>query len=382
MGLAAKISKVTCRLLAITAVLWVVVSLVGTGPRSIIDGQEDAVVERLLSMIDSVTSLAVGKLLSDESSCRHNVPISSFVPGTNLTSGAIQSFLSGNLHMPSASEICSAFRSKSILFVGPETTYHLHTLLLASLLDQSSCYGPSTCTFHHICQPHAPAQATERGRQRYTFPPTPQDLLDTGSSIIRFSLSSSLYDGKSQDEWIYAEPSVDPQTGIRIRETWWKDKAGRADVIVLHRAPEPAPAWTYDGSGSGNWSLLDANTLALDSGSGEDMFRELLRGVPIKAEDPRNEKIVKAALIVTLTRYLPSVLQTLASLRSAKAIKEKLIFWHEGWLADARIAVRRTDGLKDLPIDPWTLYHNVQGGSTDCWYSLIVLIFGFCSRDS
>jgi hypothetical protein len=151
---------------------------------------------------------------------------------------------------------------------------------------------------------------------------------------------------------------VDPATEVRVKEMYWLGPARRANVIVLNRGPLPAPAWTYDGTRTGNWTFVD---FLPDQGD--------LRKLGVRSG------IVNAALTTTITKFLPEVLDTLRVMRSDAGIKLKPIIWH-GSPYQYRLRRDRCDHGADemltthieeyltatgIEHEPWVLYYNTQG---------------------
>ncbi|KAJ6558453.1 hypothetical protein DFH09DRAFT_922632 [Mycena vulgaris] len=232
-------------------------------------------------------------------------------------------------------------RGKTILLVGPETTYYLHSLWLRTLETQSrivhECPGPEFCNFHHICLP--PGYATPQ--DRFKLPPKDTELIATSSSLMRYVLSTSLYTAHDKQDAGYMQAVVDPTTGIRLKNACWLPKARKADVILMNRGPIPAPAWTFAGhSVPGNWSFT--SDLPHYLGPRGTMAME----------------IVNAAFHVTVTRFIPEVLQSLQTVQLDPLIRRKTFVWHASWFSgpvgfDIFHSTRKED-------DPWALYYNAQ----------------------
>src|ERR1700730_5044735 len=83
--------------------------------------------------------------------------------------------------------LCALLAGHTALFVGPpSTTYHLHSLLLNALHSHNhanphTCLGPDFCTWHHLCTSSTPATTARVHRA-----PSPQSLLATHSSLLRY----------------------------------------------------------------------------------------------------------------------------------------------------------------------------------------------------
>ncbi|KAJ7125023.1 hypothetical protein C8R44DRAFT_574305, partial [Mycena epipterygia] len=139
-------------------------------------------------------------------------------------------------------DACAFLRSKRILLVGPETTFYLHSLWLRALETHDhrthECPGLEFCNFHHICLP--PGYATPQ--ERFKFPPKDTELIASGSAVLRYVLSTSLYAATDKNDAGYTQPVVDPATGVRLKNGYWLYKARSTDIILMNRGPIPAPA--------------------------------------------------------------------------------------------------------------------------------------------
>jgi hypothetical protein len=235
------------------------------------------------------------------------------------------------------SSLCSVLSGQNSLFVGPTPTFHLHSHILETTANISqtqtqSCLRPELCTFHHICRSPSTVPIDPG---RFKESPSPRDLIETGSSVLRYVLSSTLYHSPDKEDSRYTLPYVDPETGVRIRDGCWIRKARKADVIVLNRGPVPAPASTYT---TRDWSFVDKFPLIYTTS---------------RADSKQLHRIINAAVHVTLNTFLHEILQTLRTIRTDKLIRGhgKHILWH-GSTLDV--------GIMDAD-DPWALYHNTQG---------------------
>lgn len=237
---------------------------------------------------------------------------------------------------------CELLSTKKILFVGPETTYYLHSLWLNALERYEhrtrDCHGPEFCKFHHICLPAGYTIPNDR----FKIPPTDEHLVVYGSVLLRYVLSTSLHTAPDENDIGYTEAVVDPATGIRTKNALWLLKARKADIILMNRGPIPAPAWTFAGHRTmGNWTFV----------------RELPRhfGQDIQLNSLAAE-VVNAAFHATVTRFIPEVLQSLRAIHKDPLIRQKTFAWHASWFSGAVEfhLPRRVD-------DPWSLYYNAQG---------------------
>ncbi|KAK0212471.1 hypothetical protein DFS33DRAFT_1247947 [Desarmillaria ectypa] len=249
----------------------------------------------------------------------------------------------------SIEDLCKLHTAKRIAFVGPELTYHLHLLWLHVLSSHERrshpCRGQEFCTFHHICQ--APFNGTsgiddviDSQDQRFQKPPSNRELAESGSSIMRYIMSTSLYLSGNKNDPRYTLPYINPLTGVRVRDTFWLYQARKADVILMNRGPIPAPAWTYDGTHHGNWSYIDC--LHLNGPAAVDSTPRLDARV----------RILNAALHVTLTQFLPELHRALKTIRADHDIRRRhnLWIWHGSVQCNSDV----------LTSDPWSLYYEAQ----------------------
>lgn len=264
----------------------------------------------------------------------------------------------------SPNSLCSQLSGKRILLVGPETTYHLHSLLLDSREGHENrsheCVGPEFCTFHHICAPPNPPsdKFTLQNDDRYKKPPSRSELTATKSSILRYVHSTSLYASSDSKDPMYTLPQIDSDTGVRIKNAYWLTRARQADVIVLNRGPIAAPAWSYNEGG--NWTFVDA--LYRNSSMvylSDDTFRHS------STRAPNSRRIINAAIHTSLTVFLPAVIGTLRTLSQDQALRHKLILWHGSWFMQPTCnSVKPISSVEDLlesTANPWALYYNSQG---------------------
>ncbi|KAJ7076885.1 hypothetical protein B0H15DRAFT_790083 [Mycena belliarum] len=236
---------------------------------------------------------------------------------------------------------CTLLRAKRILLVGPETTYYLHTLWLNALEAHEhrnhECPGLEFCSFHHICLPSA--YTTPHGR--FKPPPKDTELVASGSAVMRYVLSTSLYASQDKMNPAYTQPVVDPATGVRQKNACWIHKARKSDISIFNRGPVPAPAWTYvEHKSLGNWSFAS------------DLPRHLGPGKTLAME------IINAAFHVTVTRFLPEVLESLHTIQMDQAMRRKLVVWHPSWVSRF-MDLENLDSVRQLD-DPWELYYNAQ----------------------
>ncbi|PPR02425.1 hypothetical protein CVT26_011394 [Gymnopilus dilepis] len=272
----------------------------------------------------------------------------------------------GCLEVPVVRSLCDKLIGKRVLFVGPDTTYHLHLFWLKTLESYEGrshrCLGRDYCTFHHICRPpfsgHEEYSEELSGRKKKL--PGLKVLQATSSSILQYSLSTNLYASKNQSDPAYNLLQIDSTTGIRVSNTYWLKRTHKADVIVLHRGPVEAPASTYFGGVSGDWTFA------------EQLCKEKNYLEPYACMVSLEYLIVNAALHATFTSFLPSLLGSLRTISEDHAIRSATVFWHGSWYMQpycAKAALPKDITLlrdvwsnmdKESFVDPWSLYYNVQ----------------------
>ncbi|KAG5645425.1 hypothetical protein DXG03_006249 [Asterophora parasitica] len=244
---------------------------------------------------------------------------------------------------PNITHLCSSLAGKRVLLIGPQSTYHLHSLWLHALQAHENryitCYGPAFCNSHHVCRSANLAN----------------------SSTIRYILSTTLHASPDPKDPAYTLPTIDPSTAVRTNNAFWLRHASHAHVIVINHGPLPAPASTYTGDPfeGGNWSFADALY--------DDRATAYLNG----DRHSRALTIVNAALHATLTKFLPATLRALDALQNLQSSSTpKLLVWHGSWYLQRRcLAAGQSKHAFTVPdllnpprnIDPWSLYYNAQG---------------------
>lgn len=255
-------------------------------------------------------------------------------------------------HPVTINHLCAHISTKRILFIGPESTFHLHSLWLHLENRTHICKGPEFCTFHHICLP-SDIQIDQQS-DRFQKLPTEKVLAATHSSILRYVQSTSLYPSKDVNDPMFTIPRVD-STGVRRKEMYWFGPARKADVLVINRGPLPAPAWSYADDG---WLFVDE--LYRNSST---MYLPRIRG----SHSPAAQRIFNAAIHATFTSFLPSLRHTLREISQDPLLKKQIIIWHGSWFMQPvcshsrRLRIRNLeDLLASGGDDPWGLYYNAQ----------------------
>ncbi|KAF9460756.1 hypothetical protein BDZ94DRAFT_885328 [Collybia nuda] len=266
-----------------------------------------------------------------------------------------------------AAEFCSTLSARKLLFVGSENTFYLHSLWLKTLEKyegrQYYCHDPNLCTFHHICQ--SLSNATEpfqvMDSLRLKKRPTEKEFLSWGSSVIRYSHSDSLHMSDNEEDMAYTKPMVDIFSHVRVRNAYYLGHLKRADVILMGRAPLPAPAWSYANSGSGfNWAYRNHT------------YRN--QSWPYLEGNSLTTHIIQAALHNTLVSFLPTTIHSLNNLQMTLGTRHKILVWHSSWYRYPQCSSIRSSKnelyvedlsgpLPHIPVrrtDPWSLYHNTQ----------------------
>ncbi|KAH8996302.1 hypothetical protein EDB92DRAFT_1793970 [Lactarius akahatsu] len=270
-------------------------------------------------------------------------------------------------------QLCQSLQGRTIHLVGPrETLYQLHTYLLKTLHFHAprpsptriSCPGPLSCPFHALCHPFSPPPGYGSG------PLSPADVASTNTSLMRFVYSSTLHPSPTRDDPRFRLPFVDPRTGVRVDDSRWVVQAAASrknDVLVLSRAPLPAPAWSYNTLRGGTWTWLSA-----------------LRGLEQEHAEPLAHQLfadVLAALHSTVSIFLPSLLLNLEKLREHAGhraiLGEKLVLWYGSWFQPVSCALDHVSTLLSSEPDPqrlllrllaqaeaidnpWSAYYNAQ----------------------
>ncbi|KAG7090987.1 hypothetical protein E1B28_010054 [Marasmius oreades] len=268
-----------------------------------------------------------------------------------------------------ASQLCPLLVGRKVLLVGPETSFHLHMHWLHDLkLHENrshNCLGPEFCNSHQICLPPS-VEPFSKG------PPSNRELVMTRSASLRYAISTTLYVGETSNNARYTSSlkQVDPLTRVRMRDSYWLGQAKKSDVLILNRGPLPAPSQTYDGTRIGNWTFLRDAVYSPEytdkrwNNSGQPSF---LSALPNAKEDIK-QRVVMAALHATLTRFLPSVLETFRILRHDRVIRNKALLWHGSWYSqpsclnplEMGIILPENALCGSVNNDYWLLYYNAQ----------------------
>jgi len=265
--------------------------------------------------------------------------------------------------------ICQILAGKKVLFVGPETTYYLHTLWLDSLEAHENrshtCLGQAYCTFHHICRsPAGSNDETEELVGRKKKLPSNNILSATKSALLQYAYSTTLYASNNSSDVSYTRPTVGRSSGVRTGNTYWLRRARKADIIVMNRGPIPAPSSTYETRNpSGKWALphICENT------------REVGRD-PDTCQTSLLHRVTNAALQATIHDFLPSVLETLHMIRGP-GFQGSTRIWQGSWYIQPYCTQKRlprniqsipafwTRSPQDINMDPWSYFYNAQGKS-------------------
>ncbi len=265
----------------------------------------------------------------------------------------------------SHSDICQLLSGKKVLFVGPETTYLLHSIWLDSVEAAHNrthiCPGRDFCTFHHICRGFSDDSEEPVGRKKKM--PSDNVLRATKSSLLQYTFSSTLYASSNKSDSSYMFPVIDQETGVQQINQYWIRRARKADVIVLNRPPLPAPVSTYDTvNPSGNWTFASALCTEQKLFSADACGFSLSYGLALAAVDP------------TLRNFLPSVLRTVKAMSADPIIKRSLRVWQGTWFIQSSCAREglpehlqlhpkfwEPGNLLESGMDPWTFFYNAQG---------------------
>jgi hypothetical protein len=210
---------------------------------------------------------------------------------------------------------------------------------------------------------------------------------------MRFVYSSTLYPSSTRDDPRFRLPFMEPCTDVRIVDSRWVTQVASrrkngpdADVLVLNRAPLPAPAWSYNAS-RGDWTWLltlrdlekeHAETLA------RHLFADVLSHLDYLPTEPDSLglMLLGAALHSTVSTFLPSLLLNLEKLREHAGHRAilgvKPVVWYGSWFQpvscapdhvstllssepDPRRLLLRLLAQAEAIDNPWNAYYNAQG---------------------
>ncbi len=208
---------------------------------------------------------------------------------------------------------------------------------------------------------------------------------------MRFVYSSTLHPSPTRDDPRFRLPFVDPRTDVRVVDSRWVTQAAAsrkkaADILVLSRAPLPAPAWSYNAS-KGDWTWL--RTLrGLEQKHAEPLahhlFADVLSRLDYLPTEPNTQRqlLLGAALHSTVSTFLPSLLLNLEKLREHAGhraiLGEKPVLWYGSWFQPVSCAPDHVSTLLSSEPDlqhlllrlltqaeaidnPWSAYYNAQG---------------------
>ncbi|KAF9514458.1 hypothetical protein BS47DRAFT_872265 [Hydnum rufescens UP504] len=285
-------------------------------------------------------------------------------------------------------DMCSLLRGKTILLLGDRVQYGFHHMLLEkySFRGESGntiCPGAAFCNWHGICvHPSSvpPSKPFLHDDRKHSVPTDHSHM-----TILRFIETTTLFPSMNRHDSRYREPHISRHTGIRDIESIWMPSLRGADVVILSKAPIPAPAWSFEhfhstNPGNSGFELLSPRTGDLEL-EFYHYFADLAPKNPRRRQRGRikytAEDIVDAALRGTLTHWLPASLSTLIAIRSDSALRSKLLVWRGEWLSHAqchpgtegpRLAylndILGFNTMADLRLsaieNPWVTFHNVQ----------------------
>ncbi|KAF9476356.1 hypothetical protein BDN70DRAFT_863343 [Pholiota conissans] len=282
-------------------------------------------------------------------------------------------------------DVCQYLSGKKILFVGPDTTFYLHSLWLNSLekyeYRSHTCLGRDFCTFHHICRrPVIQKEYVLEGAppSRKKKMPSRNILLATNSSLLQYALSTTLHISKNEHDGAYTEPAVDQGTGIRMENTYWLRRARKTDILVINRGPVPAPAMTYafEDHVTDKWAFAAR------------LCKQTNYFSTSHCNANRESRLVNAALHATVTLFLPSVLQSLEVIEQDPDISKSYLIWHSSWFIQPSCAIvgippsipllrEMWSGNDPYLVDPWSFYYNSQVYMHDRLLPQILAHFNF-----
>ncbi|KIJ15464.1 hypothetical protein PAXINDRAFT_99349 [Paxillus involutus ATCC 200175] len=263
-------------------------------------------------------------------------PAQSFLVGRYRAPDTLHPKVALQAHPENASsDLCASLVGKRIAMIGGEHVYLLHKLLLQhrerAERKAFPCLYREFCTHHQVCLPPAIMPFDDPSANdppRFIKSPTAQQLIETGSALLSYIISDTLFSSPDESSWEYSVPFLDPTTGVRLHETYWLAAARKANIVVLGRGPISTPGQTY----AGNWSFLhdlpdyiDKTTGRTETPSTAQTPHERLRTVP------RPLEVVNAAVHVTVSRFLPDLLQVLRSIRQEVRPGKRRLIWAGSW---------------------------------------------------
>ncbi|KAI9465684.1 hypothetical protein BJY52DRAFT_478241 [Lactarius psammicola] len=332
--------------------------------------------------------------LREDGALQDRLPVNLKSSGTPPSAGSLEPIAPAT----SRAQLCQSLQGRTVHLVGPrETLYQLHTYLLKVLhlhpprpnTTRVSCPGPLSCPFHALCYPLSRPLGSGSGSGSAPGPLTPADVASTNTSLLRFVYSSTLHPSPTRDDPRFRLPFVDPRTDVRVIDSRWVTQVAasrkKADVVVLSRAPLPAPAWSYNAS-RGDWTWLralrgleqqHAETLA------HHLFADVLSRLDYLPTEPNTQRrlLLGTALHSTVSTFLPSLLLNLEKLREHAGhraiLGEKAVLWYGSWFQPVSCALDHVSTLLSSEPDPrrlllrllaqaeatdnpWSAYYNAQ----------------------
>jgi hypothetical protein len=337
--------------------------------KEIVDAALDDFISNLLSTVDSERLPEdLNNIFDTQAYLDCLIKGAKWAKGSQLTL-----VLAENCKLPSRPDvshrdICQLLSGKKVLFVGPETTYLLHSIWLDSVEAAHNrthiCPGRNFCTFHHICRGFSDDSESDERVGRKKKIPSGNVLRTTKSSLLQYTFSSTLYASSNKSDSAYMFPAIDQETGVQQINQYWIRRALKADVIVLNRPPLPAPVSTYDTvNPSGNWTFASALCIEQNLFSADACGFSLSYGLALAAVDS------------TLRNFLPSVLRTVKTMSADPIILGRsLRVWQGTWFIQSSCARKglperlqlhpkfwEHGNLLESGMDPWTFFYNAQG---------------------
>ncbi|KAF9475020.1 hypothetical protein BDN70DRAFT_924270 [Pholiota conissans] len=268
-------------------------------------------------------------------------------------------------------DVCEHLPGKRVLFVGPDATYYLHSLWLASLEKHEhrshTCLGPAFCTFHNICrQPIFEGDASVLYEGLVEKAPSKNVLMATNSSLLQYALSSTLHPSKIEKDDVPAEIITDQNVDMVFDNLSWLRRARSADILVINRGPLPAPSEPtapFNDTDSDEWRFA------------EKLCTQRNYFNAGRCNESLSSRLFNAALHATINRFLPAILQSLQAITNDPDISKASLIWHSSWFmqpscAIANLSLNLNSSMPLIPeiwsadnpclVDPQTFYYNSQ----------------------